>query len=198
MISPSLCRINGVMLTKLGVVTAEEDASLEVVGQFTLPLTRIREVWQGNHSRRHGYPLRNARPPLRPVGRRALLRMTQEQHPRRHQKLLRGLCTVNFFAEDHVAAAKWYSELFGVPPYYDSADYGKGPGYLEFASATTNTSSASCPASSRPTRLAVRRPARSSTGTSTTSRPLWSGCWHWAPRSTLPSPSRATDSSRLP
>ena len=43
----SLCRTNGVMLTKLGVVTKEEDASLEVVGQFTLPLTRIREAWQG-------------------------------------------------------------------------------------------------------------------------------------------------------
>ena len=43
----SLCRINGVMLTKLGEVTAEEDANLEVVGQFTLPLSRIREVWQG-------------------------------------------------------------------------------------------------------------------------------------------------------
>ena len=42
----SLCRINGVMLTKLGVVTAEEDAALEVVGQFALPLTRIREGWQ--------------------------------------------------------------------------------------------------------------------------------------------------------
>ena len=43
----SLCRTNGVMLTKLGVVTKEEDASLEVVGQFTLPLARIREAWQG-------------------------------------------------------------------------------------------------------------------------------------------------------
>ena len=43
----SLCRTNGVPLTKLGVVTKEEDASLEVVGQFTLPLTRIREAWQG-------------------------------------------------------------------------------------------------------------------------------------------------------
>jgi phosphoribosylformylglycinamidine synthase len=43
----SLCRINGVMLTRLGTVTAEEDATLEVVGQFTLPLARIREVWQG-------------------------------------------------------------------------------------------------------------------------------------------------------
>jgi phosphoribosylformylglycinamidine synthase subunit PurL len=43
----SLCRINGVMLTKLGVVTADdENATLEVVGQFTLPLTSIREAWQ--------------------------------------------------------------------------------------------------------------------------------------------------------
>jgi phosphoribosylformylglycinamidine synthase subunit PurL len=43
----TLCRINGVMLTRLGVVTAEADATLEVVGQFTLPLARIREAWQG-------------------------------------------------------------------------------------------------------------------------------------------------------
>jgi phosphoribosylformylglycinamidine synthase len=43
----SLCRMNGVKVTKLGVVTPEEDASLEVVGQFTLPLARIREAWQG-------------------------------------------------------------------------------------------------------------------------------------------------------
>ena len=46
--------------------------------------------------------------------------------------MLRGMCTVNFFADDHEAAAKWYSDLFGVSPYYDSAAYGKGPGYLEF------------------------------------------------------------------
>ena len=43
----TLCRINDVTLTRLGVVTAEDDASLEVVGQFTLPLARIREAWQG-------------------------------------------------------------------------------------------------------------------------------------------------------
>jgi len=43
----TLCQINGVMLTKLGVVTAEEDATLDVVDQFTLPLARIREAWQG-------------------------------------------------------------------------------------------------------------------------------------------------------
>jgi phosphoribosylformylglycinamidine synthase subunit PurL len=43
----ALCEINGVKLTKLGEVTAEEDAALEVVGQFTVPLDHIREAWQG-------------------------------------------------------------------------------------------------------------------------------------------------------
>jgi phosphoribosylformylglycinamidine synthase subunit PurL len=42
----SLCRINSVKLTRLGVVRSEEDASLEVLGQFTLPLERIREAWR--------------------------------------------------------------------------------------------------------------------------------------------------------
>ena len=42
----SLCRTNEIKLTRLGEVTAEEDATLEVVGQFTLPLARIREAWQ--------------------------------------------------------------------------------------------------------------------------------------------------------
>jgi hypothetical protein len=34
-------------LTNIGVVKAGEDASLEVVGRFTLPLERIREAWRG-------------------------------------------------------------------------------------------------------------------------------------------------------
>jgi len=42
----ALCEISGVQLTKLGEVTPEEDASLEVAGQFTLPLSRIREAWE--------------------------------------------------------------------------------------------------------------------------------------------------------
>jgi phosphoribosylformylglycinamidine synthase II len=42
----ALCEIKGVKLTKLGEVTAEEDATLEVVGQFRVPLDRIREAWQ--------------------------------------------------------------------------------------------------------------------------------------------------------
>ena len=43
----ALCEINGVKLTKLGEVTAADDATLEVVGQFSLPIADIREAWQG-------------------------------------------------------------------------------------------------------------------------------------------------------
>jgi len=44
----ALCEDNGVALTKLGEVTAEDDATIEVVGEFTLPLARVREAWQGS------------------------------------------------------------------------------------------------------------------------------------------------------
>jgi phosphoribosylformylglycinamidine synthase subunit PurL len=43
----ALCEISGVRLTKLGEVTPEVDACLEVAGQFRLPLSRIREAWEG-------------------------------------------------------------------------------------------------------------------------------------------------------
>lgn len=39
---------------------------------------------------------------------------------------LRGFATHTIFAADHEAAIKWYSELFGIPPYYTV------PGYSEF------------------------------------------------------------------
>jgi predicted enzyme related to lactoylglutathione lyase len=32
---------------------------------------------------------------------------------------LRGLSTVSFFAADHAAARKWYSEFLGVEPYFE-------------------------------------------------------------------------------
>lgn len=40
--------------------------------------------------------------------------------------LLRGMATVNYFAADHAAARRWYSELLGVEPYFER------PGYAEF------------------------------------------------------------------
>ena len=39
---------------------------------------------------------------------------------------LRGLTTISFWAADLVAAKKWYTELLGIPPYFER------PGYAEF------------------------------------------------------------------
>jgi predicted enzyme related to lactoylglutathione lyase len=39
---------------------------------------------------------------------------------------LRGLATVSFFAADHAAAKKWYTEFLGIAPYFNR------PGYCEF------------------------------------------------------------------
>jgi predicted enzyme related to lactoylglutathione lyase len=41
--------------------------------------------------------------------------------------MLRGFATVNYFAEDLEAAKAWYTELLGVPPYFEVAG-----GYAEF------------------------------------------------------------------
>lgn len=32
---------------------------------------------------------------------------------------LRGLSTVSFFAADHVAAKKWYTDFLGLEPYFE-------------------------------------------------------------------------------
>lgn len=41
-------------------------------------------------------------------------------------KVLRGLATINFYAKDHAAAKKWYSEFLETEPYFNV------PGYTEF------------------------------------------------------------------
>ena len=41
--------------------------------------------------------------------------------------MLRGFATVNYFVRDLEAATKWYTEVLGIPPYYDQV-----PGYVEF------------------------------------------------------------------
>jgi predicted enzyme related to lactoylglutathione lyase len=45
--------------------------------------------------------------------------------------MLRGLTTVNLFADDVLAAVAWYSELLGVEPYFVREVEGK-PAYVEF------------------------------------------------------------------
>lgn len=37
--------------------------------------------------------------------------------------ILRGLATVSFYASDHVAAKKWYSEFLGMEPYFNVSGY---------------------------------------------------------------------------
>lgn len=39
---------------------------------------------------------------------------------------LRGVATISFFAADHEAAKKWYTDLLGMEPYFNK------PGYAEF------------------------------------------------------------------
>ena len=44
---------------------------------------------------------------------------------------LRGMATVNYFADDMVAARDWYAELFGVEAYFQMPSREK-PAYVEF------------------------------------------------------------------
>ena len=45
--------------------------------------------------------------------------------------MLRGLATINFFADDLAAAKKWYAELLGTDPYFERSVAGS-PAYIEF------------------------------------------------------------------
>ncbi|GGS43061.1 MULTISPECIES: VOC family protein [Actinokineospora] len=45
--------------------------------------------------------------------------------------MLRGLTTVNYFADDVSAAADWYATVLGVEPYF-SRDVDGSPAYIEF------------------------------------------------------------------
>jgi predicted enzyme related to lactoylglutathione lyase len=45
--------------------------------------------------------------------------------------MLRGLSTVNFFADDLGAAVSWYTELLGIEPYFVREIQGT-PAYVEF------------------------------------------------------------------
>ena len=45
--------------------------------------------------------------------------------------MLRGLTTVNFFADDVTGAQRWYTELLGIEPYFVRPIEGT-PAYVEF------------------------------------------------------------------
>ncbi|WAC10135.1 VOC family protein [Dyadobacter pollutisoli] len=44
---------------------------------------------------------------------------------------LRGMAMVNFWGADMKAARAWYSELFGIDPYFQRPD-DENPAYIEF------------------------------------------------------------------
>lgn len=46
--------------------------------------------------------------------------------------MLRGLATVTFYADDLAAAARWYTELLGVEPYYTFPGPDGQTAYTEF------------------------------------------------------------------
>lgn len=45
--------------------------------------------------------------------------------------LQRGMATVNYFADDLIAARDWYSRLFGIEPYFQRPSR-EDPAYVEF------------------------------------------------------------------
>jgi len=45
--------------------------------------------------------------------------------------MLRGLATISFWTDDVKAARTWYSELFGMAPYFERPD-SENPAYIEF------------------------------------------------------------------
>lgn len=62
--------------------------------------------------------------------------------------MLRGLTTVNFFADDLSAARDWYTELLGIEPYF-AREVQERPRISNSGSATTSTSWASSIVDSR-------------------------------------------------
>jgi hypothetical protein len=79
---------------------------------------------------------------------------------------LRGLSTVNFFAVDHVAATKWYTEFLGVEPYFER------PGYVEFRLGDYQHELGIIDSKYVPgMQVTMAGPGLSSTGTSKTSTP---------------------------
>ena len=47
------------------------------------------------------------------------------------QAMLRGMANISYWAEDVRAARKWYTELFGMEPYFQRPD-AENPQYIEF------------------------------------------------------------------
>src|SRR5262245_59927603 len=108
--------------------------------------------------------------------------------------MLRGLSTMNLWAEDLAAATRWYTELLGVEPYFTSEAAGRGSCYVEFRIGDYEHEPASASGGSPRPSWRADQPGWSSTGMSMTWRPRSTGWCRWAPSSSSRSPSRARGS----
>src|SRR5262245_47035157 len=94
---------------------------------------------------------------------------------------LRGVSTVSFFAADHVAATRWYTEFLGVEPYFER------PGYVEFRVGDYQHELGVIDSKYVPgTESSVGRAGVMSIGTSMTSTRCSKGPSPWAQRSESP------------
>lgn len=49
-----------------------------------------------------------------------------------HNQSLRGFATISYWADDMVAAKRWYSELLGITPYFERSGPDGQLAYVEF------------------------------------------------------------------
>jgi catechol 2,3-dioxygenase-like lactoylglutathione lyase family enzyme len=109
--------------------------------------------------------------------------------------MLRGISTMNLWADDLPAATRWYTELLGVEPYFTSEAAGRGPGYVEFRIGDYQHELGIIDRRFAPPGLAAALAGRSSTGTSTRWPQPWTGWSGWVPSHSSRSPSAAPGSS---
>ena len=103
--------------------------------------------------------------------------------------MLRGFATVNFFADDLIAARDWYADLLGIDAYFQRPD-AQNPAYIEFRVGDYQDELGIIDRKYAPHRDEAPGGAVRRTGTSTTWRRREATCWPWAPRSTSRSPER--------
>lgn len=46
--------------------------------------------------------------------------------------MLRGLTTISFYADDVTEAARWYTKVLGIEPYFERTGPDGAPAYIEF------------------------------------------------------------------
>jgi catechol 2,3-dioxygenase-like lactoylglutathione lyase family enzyme len=95
--------------------------------------------------------------------------------------MLRGMSTMNLWAEDLSAATRWYAELLGVEPYFTSDAAGRGPGYVEFRIGDYQHELGIIDRRFAPPGLAAGPGGGASTGTLMTWLRPWTGSSRWAP-----------------